>query len=489
MMKNMKENHMLTVMSQGLIGSSVTVKTGECEPSAVLENGLVTFFIPDDDNAQNMLGHTLSLLSYVIFNPSVKSPDFLQFLSDDPLEELAASIVLSARSDILMDSLFSGCGFLMKNTVPTMNHPGVEFLSMMGKWWVDEGVLHNGAKFLGLEKAKEVWDIHKDILVSKKNIGDLVPVVQTVKELLEEWLDGEDIPQSSLISFSGANGAEQLNMQAIDATDIGEFSEMESELGSQSQKMEESDAYSILKDMQDAENRSAGRENDDLNPQWSKRPPTVYERNVADKLSNIFSQLVADVSPDWEYDEPQGKINLSMVMQPNYDLQECFINWNHDAQKECSVDIVVLADRSGSMSKDIDEVMGMCWSVHHSLAENMDSDMTIIAYNGGTPIEQQSLDNDVVTCKADGGTILSPALHRGIEILDNSEKAHKLMIILTDGHWFDKSEAERIIDIMNYPLGIVLWGGFSEKVSTQKYIHYGDRIEKVAQEMVEEVFL
>lgn len=373
--------------AQGLIGPNTKVVPGG--PAVHYGDGIT---IEADSQ-----GVVLSCAAQVLFNPDLTGYD-----ETDPVVSYAAHHVINARSDMMMDDKFPGCGPMMESSTPLVDHPGVVWVSQAGTWWFDPQARDEAVALLGSGVVEDIVSIMSSIDVDIDSVDDVGEQISRIADYFHQWdIEVPDVDVSSL------SGEPELS---VGDGDVGEHL---------------SDSH--------------------------MRKPTAEEWVLAEQLTSMFQEIMLDISPGWIPDEPHGKVNVLKAMQPVPDVSQMWDCWD-EGELDSHVDMIVCVDVSESMASSIDGVMGQVWAVCHAV-QNIGSTAVVLSYSDGEP-ERWDVPHDyVLTLTCGGGTRLRKTWDEVVDIASSCD--NPMSIILSDGQWTDHYLVQPLIDSSPFPVVVI----------------------------------
>lgn len=177
------------------------------------------------------------------------------------------------------------------------------------------------------------------------------------------------------------------------------------------------------------------------------RDVSAKASNGAEMFGAELKRLRAEYDPAWNMRVDNGRINPARWEQ-GCDFEEAFDRYEMGRADATDIEAVILLDVSGSMSGfEIDAHESM-WAIKQAL-DGINASTSVVAYSeagyGHTEIEAMTLYSRDETAGTQmnfipnqGGTDPTKALKYAQGVLANSNRAIKLLIIITDGEWSDK---------------------------------------------------
>ena len=178
------------------------------------------------------------------------------------------------------------------------------------------------------------------------------------------------------------------------------------------------------------------------------KSPTGGDIATVRAFATELERLRIEADPAWGLEKPSGRLNKKRAMNANInDINKMFDRWEHGNDNH-DIEAVLLLDRSGSMYRDIEAVSRAGWVIKRAL-EKIDGRVTILSYNHQSKVlydgdEKAKSDYKAIDCS--GGTNPLFALIETERIMKASNKPTKLVIMLTDGGFY---EGDEIIERLN----------------------------------------
>lgn len=191
-------------------------------------------------------------------------------------------------------------------------------------------------------------------------------------------------------------------------------------------------------------------------------PVTPQMRNVSKKITNQFQRLVRDLDPGFHTHRSTGRVNMGRAMRGD-DIDTVFDQWDEGKFDASDIEIVVMVDLSGSMGPTADATSQALWVI-------MDGVRSI-----GNTVRAQALGFETAmwnlyrpneghskvmysTFAPRGGTNVHEGLSHARSVFRKSQKAHKILLTISDGQWVDAADADPIME--NLTEAGVLTGAF-----------------------------
>ena len=165
----------------------------------------------------------------------------------------------------------------------------------------------------------------------------------------------------------------------------------------------------------------------------------------AKKFATELQRIVADSDPGFDRHRDSGRLNVQRVIRGD-DFDTVFDQWNEGNQEAASIETVVLVDISGSMGSNLRKALEAGWVVKRA-HDMLGSSARCSVFSFGTycrmvysPTESAN-PNSFVVPQSLGGTVPHAALKSARDIFAISDRAHKVLITVSDGGWSQTSNA------------------------------------------------
>jgi hypothetical protein len=188
-------------------------------------------------------------------------------------------------------------------------------------------------------------------------------------------------------------------------------------------------------------------------PSWSWRKiyPSAVSIQASRRFANELVNLKAEHDPGWLRKTSQGKVNVRQFMQ-GADFDEMFDQWSEGNQDVSDIECVVLVDSSGSMCDMMTAAYEAAWTIKRAL-DSINASTTVIQFadRGGwlyKADERAQAHIKTAPQGVGGSTYPFSSLKAAKEILNNSSRAIKLLLIVTDGAWGSPRSCDQLVASM-----------------------------------------
>ncbi len=175
------------------------------------------------------------------------------------------------------------------------------------------------------------------------------------------------------------------------------------------------------------------------------KSPTGSDVATVRAFATELERLRIEADPAWGLEKPSGRLNKKRAMNADInDINKLFDRWEQGNDNH-EIEAVLLLDKSGSMYRDIDAVSRAGWVIKRAV-EKIQGRVTILSYNHNSKVlydgdEKAKSDYKALDCS--GGTNPHFALVETERIMKASIKPTKLVIMLTDGGFYEGDEDQR----------------------------------------------
>jgi hypothetical protein len=160
------------------------------------------------------------------------------------------------------------------------------------------------------------------------------------------------------------------------------------------------------------------------------------------KFARELERLRDECEPAWHKEEASGKLNVQRVIR-GCEIDEAFDRWD-EGTDGTDVEAVILVDRSGSMSGGNDRGASIAsWTIKRAL-EGIGAPVTVYSFDDETELAYNRTELANKThykfIYGSGGTEPYSALLAAEQVLLSSRKKNKMLFIVTDGAFGEKSD-------------------------------------------------
>jgi hypothetical protein len=175
--------------------------------------------------------------------------------------------------------------------------------------------------------------------------------------------------------------------------------------------------------------------------------PSQEARNISAKFSKHLLDIKAIADPYWERKTDVGRLNVRNFMLDR-NLDEAFDRWDDSQSEATDIEAVILLDVSGSMNNMITPAYNAMWSIKRAF-DSVEASTTVLQY-GDYGITLYNSDERAgikvkMSQEGRGSTFPLGSLLRAHQILTESTRTIKMLLIITDGDWAHSDEADQTI--------------------------------------------
>jgi hypothetical protein len=224
------------------------------------------------------------------------------------------------------------------------------------------------------------------------------------------------------------------------------------------------DDPATAKDLQDIldvlkNGRSTGAGIEGARPDGEHKPVSENARRLHREVADALVDLKNANEPGWDRRTTSGRLNVSRVLNPKSDPDAWFDRYEPGRLDTTDLEVVLLVDVSGSMERVTHALGEAIWAIRMTV-DDLDGECSVVTWSSGphkvlsTPGVRPERDR-MFEPDATGGTNPESALHEAYRLLASSKRAHRMMVVLTDGDWASYSSHpsgvtsnERLIEAM-----------------------------------------
>lgn len=207
-------------------------------------------------------------------------------------------------------------------------------------------------------------------------------------------------------------------------------------------------------------------------------------REIAERFGHELERLRIDNDPMWRLEVPMGRLNVARSMNADInDIDRMFDRWDMGNDNR-DIEAVVLVDNSGSMMFQMNSTLEAMWAIKRGV-EQIDGRVTVFRFNDNTRVvynaNEKASPTEYRSLNSSGGTNPYEALLEADRILTNSDRAIKLLFIISDGEWHNAERCNEIISRMNQVEGMLTVAVFLGDLNQWRK-HYSE--EQIAEALV-----
>jgi hypothetical protein len=164
-------------------------------------------------------------------------------------------------------------------------------------------------------------------------------------------------------------------------------------------------------------------------------------------FARVLQELKAMHDPAWVSNSSEGRLNARQFLM-GADLDQSFDLWDDGQQDASDIECVVLLDISGSMYHMLGQAYDAMWGIKRAL-DSINASTTVVTFGDYSRVLYTADSRATVQRKhsMDGYGSTNPlqGLKYARDTFYNSSRAIKLLVVITDGYWFDKQESDAAI--------------------------------------------
>jgi hypothetical protein len=172
---------------------------------------------------------------------------------------------------------------------------------------------------------------------------------------------------------------------------------------------------------------------------------------LAKKFGLELERLQAEFDPAWLNGERSGKLNAGRYLRGD-ELDTVFDEWSEGRDDVVSIEAVILLDSSGSMSgRNADNAYKSMWAIKKAL-ERVEARTTVVTFDTYTHLLYGADEKAGTTIRDAGaqyGTNPNDSLLYAKRVLAESDKAIKVLFMITDGAWNTDEGEKAVIEMKN----------------------------------------
>lgn len=173
--------------------------------------------------------------------------------------------------------------------------------------------------------------------------------------------------------------------------------------------------------------------------------------NYARKFGRELERIVRDLDPKWDTHLPSGKLNVSRTMNPDVNtINEMFDVWDTGSDST-EIEASILIDNSGSMWGLMNTVCEQAWIIKRGI-ESIDGSVSVYNFNSVSKVVYEPTEKanpkTYRYVQNTGWTNPYRALVETERTMNATDKANRVVFIITDGQWEKTQECDTIIKRM-----------------------------------------
>ena len=200
---------------------------------------------------------------------------------------------------------------------------------------------------------------------------------------------------------------------------------------------------------------------------------------IAEQFGRELERLEIDNEPNWDKEKPSGRLNVQRTMNAGLnDIDRLFDQWS-EVDYGTEIEAVILLDNSGSMGSCIQRASASVWAIKRGL-ERIHANTTVFSFNSGSRVlytsDEKTAYDVVRTVHAGGTTNPVRALEEAKQIFNLTNRATKLLFIITDGGFDYAEPCDNLIKQFNED-GVITSTIYLGYIPDSSYVWEADNIE------------
>lgn len=170
---------------------------------------------------------------------------------------------------------------------------------------------------------------------------------------------------------------------------------------------------------------------------YRETAPSASAVSASAMVIREFQVLNTPFEAGWEYGTDYGRVNVQRAIMADFGDTDIYDAYEPGREADAAMEIVVLLDKSGSMSSRMASACEAAWVVARG-AESVDAKITVLTFGDDTMRLYQRGENshpNKVRHPRDlqGATYPDGGLAEARMILNQSERPNRLLVLVTDG--------------------------------------------------------
>lgn len=193
---------------------------------------------------------------------------------------------------------------------------------------------------------------------------------------------------------------------------------------------------------------------------WTRSPNPQLTR-TAERCAEEFRLQNEKTAPGWHHRSRRGKLNPRRYVKALQGDEHVFRRWDEGVNDATDFEVVFLLDYSSSMTSDnkINHASDSLWVLRRSF-DDLDGIVTVLGFGGhglqlfsqrGKKADRSKIEQHYPT----GMTYVADSIEEAQRVMTASTKAIKLIVIITDGMFTDRSTAEQKLNDCEYDVAII----------------------------------
>ena len=182
---------------------------------------------------------------------------------------------------------------------------------------------------------------------------------------------------------------------------------------------------------------------------WTEISPDPEYVSRLNALHRMLHRLIQQAEPGWVDREEHGRVN-PLRWEREHDPESAFDAWNEGVHDLVDMEVVLLADVSGSMGDVEKTLFNSMWALKRSL-DRIGASTTVITFSDNSRVLYHREEHAGARIRRwfDGnGTDPTEGLRQAARIMARTSKTQRVLIVLTDGDWYGKTDEDGVTSDM-----------------------------------------
>jgi hypothetical protein len=249
--------------------------------------------------------------------------------------------------------------------------------------------------------------------------------------------DDDDGDSGSASTGGGAGGPDDGNEPGAKAPDTLKDVRKQIAGAVAEQIKDDDDLADILDTLRHGRAGDGGTDKDAAGRYWSA---TDEARRLHHEVGDALLDLKDASEPGWLKRVDFGRLNVRRLADPFVDPDQLFDRYEPGQLDASELEVVLLLDVSGSMGSYLRPLAEAAWAIRHAV-DDLEGSCTVICWESGPHRVMaragERPDDRMFVPASMGGTVPDSALSEAFAIVSDSQSRNRLVIVLTDGDWWD----------------------------------------------------
>lgn len=170
---------------------------------------------------------------------------------------------------------------------------------------------------------------------------------------------------------------------------------------------------------------------------YTSLPPSAEAGSACNGVIREFQVLNTPFEAGWEYGTDYGRVNMQRAMTAEFGDTDFFDAWQEGTEADAAMEAVILLDKSGSMSSQMESASEAAWIVKRGMDE-VDAKSALITFAEGTYSlygrgERADISKVRHPRHLEYATQPETGMQEARMILNQSDRPNRLFVVITDG--------------------------------------------------------